>query len=319
MLDISMQRVLNNYLTAKKQKFAGHLIANLIRNEIPVQVELLLKSDAPLKIYGSPGKGVWADCPWVAILDTRITHTTQEGIYLVYLFSEDMSCLYLSLNQGITSVLDYYETKKEATDFLESRALEVISNISTMIEAKKFLLSIDLQSCKSSLGYYYERGNILSIKYETKHLPSDQQLVEDLCQMMNIYGHINYEKLSLQSELLDQSGLSSKAVENYQQTVNHLQYDRRNSKKVKTLKGHKCECCGIDMKRIYGFDCTEAHHLIPVSELKGQIVELDLKNDYAVLCPNCHRVVHKQPNPEDVESLKKRVEQSRYSYFNIEI
>ncbi len=41
--------------------------------------------------------------PWVAILDPDQTKTAQEGIYIVYLYSADLSRLYLSLNQGFTA------------------------------------------------------------------------------------------------------------------------------------------------------------------------------------------------------------------------
>src|SRR5215831_13840029 len=55
-----------------------------------------------LRVDWSVGQGNWARVPWVAFIDTRITDTTQRGIYGVFLFREDMSGVYLTFNQGVT-------------------------------------------------------------------------------------------------------------------------------------------------------------------------------------------------------------------------
>ena len=53
-------------------------------------------------VTGSVGQGNWASVPWIAIMNKAITTSTQRGYYIVYLFSEDMSRLYLTLAQGVT-------------------------------------------------------------------------------------------------------------------------------------------------------------------------------------------------------------------------
>src|ERR1044072_3382444 len=40
--------------------------------------------------------------PWIAILDPDVTSTAQEGLYVVYLYSADLTRVYLSMNQGVT-------------------------------------------------------------------------------------------------------------------------------------------------------------------------------------------------------------------------
>ena len=40
--------------------------------------------------------------PWISILNPELTKTTQAGLYIVYLYSADMSKLFLSMNQGYT-------------------------------------------------------------------------------------------------------------------------------------------------------------------------------------------------------------------------
>lgn len=67
----------------------------------------------------------------------------------------------------------------------------------------------------------------------------------------------------------------------------------RNKKVVKLLKSTNpniCEICKIDFESKYGFKYIEAHHKNQLSNIKGKRkVHLD---DFALLCPNCHKVVH---------------------------
>ncbi len=49
----------------------------------------------------------------------------------------------------------------------------------------------------------------------------------------------------------------------------------------------------------------EAHHLKPIAKLAGKVVELDAKNDFAVLCANCHRMIHRFEEPGNIEQFKK--------------
>lgn len=65
-----------------------------------------------------------------------------------------------------------------------------------------------------------------------------------------------------------------------------------------------CEGCGIDFQERYGERGTgfiECHHLKPLSTLKpGQRTRLD---DLALLCSNCHRMVHVRHPWLSVEEL----------------
>jgi len=57
-----------------------------------------------LKVDWSVGNGNWARVPWIAIMDSRITTTTQKGTYIAFLFREDLSGVYLCLTQGVTEM-----------------------------------------------------------------------------------------------------------------------------------------------------------------------------------------------------------------------
>lgn len=70
-----------------------------------------------------------------------------------------------------------------------------------------------------------------------------------------------------------------------------------------SLAEARCEACSINLSEIYGAlaaDYIEAHHKNPVALIKeGSATTLD---DLAALCPNCHRIIHKN-YPMSVDEL----------------
>lgn len=74
--------------------------------------------------------------------------------------------------------------------------------------------------------------------------------------------------------------------------VTHLMAERSKGV-VKVLKASSiavCDICGINFAERYGVEYIEAHHKIPISTYSSDyVVKLD---DFALLCPNCHRAVH---------------------------
>ena len=95
------------------------------------------------------------------------------------------------------------------------------------------------------------------------------------------------------------------SIEDYSKFRVHKAYDRRHSEEVKKLHGYRCELCRLDMVEIYGEvgkGYIEAHHLKPISELHGQIVSVDLKKDFIVLCANCHRMIHRAKLPHSIDA-----------------
>ncbi|MDP3073687.1 MAG: HNH endonuclease [Opitutaceae bacterium] len=97
--------------------------------------------------------------------------------------------------------------------------------------------------------------------------------------------------------------------------VTHLHRERKPqlAKKKKADFGRKhggifCEACRRDYTN-YGHlvdDIFEVHHRRPISESTGLVKTL-LK-DLAVLCPNCHRAIHRTDPMLSVEALAKRLQ-----------
>ena len=80
-------------------------------------------------------------------------------------------------------------------------------------------------------------------------------------------------------------------------------------KKVFEQKGKlECEICGFDFEKIYGElgnQFCECHHTVPVSELGG--VRSTKLSDLAIVCANCHRIIHRSRPMIAIEDLKKVV------------
>lgn len=72
-----------------------------------------------------------------------------------------------------------------------------------------------------------------------------------------------------------------------------------------------CEACGFDFGRAYGshgLDYIEGHHRIPLhvtGETQNRLAAL------ALLCSNCHRMIHSTKQWLTVEELKELVVQQR--------
>jgi 5-methylcytosine-specific restriction protein A len=65
---------------------------------------------------------------------------------------------------------------------------------------------------------------------------------------------------------------------------------------------------GVKLSERYGpvaVGLIEAHHLRPISSLEeGVPVTYNVATDFAVLCPNCHRIIHRMPDPSDLAALR---------------
>lgn len=76
-----------------------------------------------------------------------------------------------------------------------------------------------------------------------------------------------------------------------------------------------CDCCGFNFPSYYGpaygKDCIEIHHIKPIFQYEGEafekVVENAIKNLLPV-CPNCHRVIHKNHiGSESILDFKNKV------------
>ena len=297
-----LREPIENYLIEKSKAFGKNWLANKFRKEFPSQITELIPDKTRYKVVGSSGKGNWTECPWIAILDILITNSPQKGYYPVFIYKSDMSGIYLSLNQGVTDVIENY--KKEAISVLKLRAKDYRAKIN--YNDNDYLTKINLSSNIRN-AKHYEAGNIIAKYYPRENLPNASQLKNDIYEILELYENLTYIDNSF-NDRLDIHGIEKKKVRLHER----IERNSYLSKKVKKIKGYNCEACKMTFTEVYGNigeNFIETHHLKPISELGIGNFKVNLKEDFAVLCSNCHRMIHKLEDPSDLEKLKKIIEQ----------
>jgi 5-methylcytosine-specific restriction protein A len=240
-----------------------------------------------------------------------VTDSAQRGYYVVYLFRRDGSSVYLSLNQGTTAVLE--QARSQYKQVLASRAAAYAGSLAPQKLKGLSLGPIDLGGGSTPLTPGYEAGNIAARFYRAGQLPEDGDLAENLGGMLKLYAElIGVRDTIEESEGPGHPGTPPSARE-ARRLRWHLRAEGRNSKAVREAKrhhGYRCQVCGFEFEPKYGEvgrHFIEAHHLTPFSELDERPTALDPAGDFAVLCSNCHSMIHRQVPPLTIEDLRSRI------------
>jgi hypothetical protein len=174
----SLLKVMNEYPGAKREGFGSHPLGAFVRNTIPSEFyQLSFIDSAEYLVTGSVGQGNWASVPWVAIMNRKITVSTQRGYYIVYLFSEDMQSVFLTLAQGVT------ETSKDEMLRIKDEIRDSISDTSKVRKDDNFSLGV------SSKARQYALSTAAYIPYYLDNLPDESTFMNDLHEMVKIYEH----------------------------------------------------------------------------------------------------------------------------------
>lgn len=170
-----------------------------------------------------------------------------------------------------------------------------------------------------------EEGKLANLKFnETVAYPARKSTLQEMIQETKYDDNAEKEKfikkLDICGGILSDEQFQSfaKEIQTFQEKKrrrdNHIKYEGRLSNKdIKAIKeylGYTCMACGLDPIKEYGEDkkgIMEAHHKNPYSEMnEGEIREVK-PDDFLILCPNCHKLIHKLDSPNDLEELKKLV------------
>jgi 5-methylcytosine-specific restriction protein A len=305
-----LQRVLTEYSQSKSQPLEDNPLARYIRRDAKSAVEEALAELGPgLLVEGSPGQGNWAGVPWVAVFDPTVTNSATRGFYVVYLFHATKSIVYLSLNQGATAVRKEFKSRglkvlRQRADLIRKRVPEFLKKFSTT--------EIDLGS-KARLPAGYMAGHALGLSYELGSLPSTEALQSDLRKIVEAYRALIFRNTEgdEDDELNIEFGLSNKiTITEKRQYAFHRKIERNStaSRKAKKYHGTTCQACTLNFGERYGKigkGFIEAHHLKPIGKLKeGEKVEYNIASDFAVLCANCHRMIHRSDDPSDLSKFR---------------
>ncbi|MEH2921131.1 HNH endonuclease [Samsonia erythrinae] len=108
-------------------------------------------------------------------------------------------------------------------------------------------------------------------------------------------------------------------IEGNPRFISHIRRER-DSKIVKAKKrivleekGHlRCEVCNFDFFEFYGEDgygFCEVHHLIPLHKSDGATITK--LSDLAIVCSNCHRIIHRTTPMVSLDELSRKINQRK--------
>jgi len=341
---IELRTVFAEYLRAKEKY--GRVPRNI---EIPVLVEAMRKSipkffrecvagagyppDEWLTkgSIGEPNR-TFAHVPWVAIFKRTITESALKGYYIVLLFSEDMSSVYLTLNQAFTAFESRYGSKDLAYKKLRDCASQAAFELSP-VPAGFTTGRIDLKT-KGTLSTGYEFGSIWAKEYLVEALPSRVELEADVRILLQAYKALwtkfPYSLVDANTEISNEEFV--KAVEITVKTVPKAPatqgpqppppkvkssgrevFSRSANVSARAISMSDGACAlsggpGMHASFLWkktGMTYVEAHHLIPFSKQDQFSHSLDVEENIVALCANCHRLLHHARSDEKNEPLRR--------------
>jgi len=316
MLREILTRIMDEYPVARTQPFLGNKFAQFIRQDVPERLKRQFESFTNIIWVGSAGQGRWADAPWIAALDLLVTNTPQDGYYPVYLFTRTLDSVYLSLIQGMTRLRAEFGAS-QAKEILSKRALILRTRLQEEYSTRFSNEPINLQS----LGHhsrlaFYESSHVFGIKYTKAALPDDAQLMNDLKAMLSLYRVATerggFEEFDTRHSLIEEnhSYEAEASLDEKRRLRLHYVIERNSylSKLAKNHHGYRCQVCNFDYEKAYGElgrRYIEAHHLTPLSLLPPNTpVKLSAVADFAVLCANCHRMIHRKGAPDTFKGFR---------------
>jgi 5-methylcytosine-specific restriction protein A len=323
-------RIFNEYQTAKHEEFADHALAYFIRHDLPDVLRTHFQKHTDLIWKASVGQGGWADSPWLAIFDPLVTTTVQHGYFPFFLFDKDLDNLYLSFNQGMTELRDEFNDA-QAREILKNRSKILRQRVSPNYANRFGLESINLKASGPHTRLaLYEPGHAFGKKYAKENFVSDEELIEDIESMIELYrlttlrgGTAEFDfGASFDEESIHEDeklSLEEKRRLRYHKTIER---NPRLVKEVKRIHGYTCEVCKFNFEDVYGplgHQFIEVHHKIPLSHLSiDQSINLSPGEDFAVVCSNCHRMIHRSNAPENFDEFvafyNKNIDVFNYKY-----
>lgn len=314
-LGTALRKISQEYPDVHSAEYSGNPLAKFIRDEAPKALKNALPGFKRLTFKGSAGNGNFATVPWLAVFDPLVTTTATIGYYVVFLYAPN-GTLFLSLNQGITGVRR--EFGASARGVLQERASLIRARLPDY-SATLPLKTIDLAS-SHPLPRDYEAGHALGLGYLPEAWPSHEKIVEDLVNVIKAYRALifrgGFDPSPESSSSDDDVSRGAKSLEEIRQYRMHRRIERKstNAGLVKLERGTVCEACEFDFGETYGAlgdGYIEAHHKRPLSSLEeGVVTEFDIAEDFAVLCSNCHRMIHRMDDVSNIDALRKAIKKS---------
>ncbi|MEU3470898.1 DUF3578 domain-containing protein [Streptomyces sp. NPDC006687] len=128
-------------------------------------------------VAGFGGKGSAARAPWVGVFDSAINTDPKAGLYLAYIFSTDLTSVTLTLQQGVSELMDKIKEKKAFLTFLERQATRLYGSLPpTVAEEWNHRPSFG----RGERPEAYEAASVVARPYAVDDLPTEEELQQDL-------------------------------------------------------------------------------------------------------------------------------------------
>jgi 5-methylcytosine-specific restriction protein A len=294
-----IEQVMAEYSTASQTAFAKSTLGDILRHRLPNAVAGLLQSPNYVTA-GSAGKGRWAETPWVAVFDPFVTTTATEGYYVVYLFRGDGNVAFLSLNQATTEVRKRVGSRYRHV--LEQNALLMRGLLPP--SSRTTLGGPIALGGRRPLTQGYEAGNVAAVAYERGGVPNDEELARDLNEMLSLYeGLVSTRDALSEAAQATEDGVAHQTGIEGDRFRWHKRVERNAglARGAKAVHGTTCQVCGFSFEEMYGSlgaGYIEAHHLVPIAALAKRPRGVNTVRDFAVVCANCHRMLHRNAGSE---------------------
>jgi len=256
-----------------------------------------------------------------------VTETAQRGFYVVYLVAPDGSRTFLSLEQGTTEIYDRVGGRRYL-EVLEDTATRDVGLLAREDIDGLITGPVDLDGT-TTMTRGYQAGNILAIEYGRGEVPDEEVLATDLTRLLVLYTALVEARDQVQADegdAEDPSGVESGIEAKRYRWHRRAERSPSLARDAKQIHGSRCQvqACGkrlVDLYGEVGDGYIEAHHLTPFADLDGRPTELDPATDFAVVCPDCHRMIHRRREPYTLAEARRGLVQlasARYVAIQIE-
>lgn len=312
MLPDMLARVAKEYVFERGKPFSNNALGNFVRKDLVEELrKRLIFLPFELTAKGSVGQSSWAAVPWLGIFDPLVTDSATRGFYVVYLINPQTEDIYLSMNQGTTAVDEEFGVTT-GREVLRRRASDMALRVRE--HSRDFDLDpIELGS-SARLPSGYEAGHSFGRRYDANSIDANQ-FISDLERMLHAYeALINRGGITPTDAMKEEAGSSD--IQETRKYVLSRRIERAHNvrRKVLSSRGAICEGCGLNPKIDYQYtgkvdnSPLDVHHSKPLNGLaEGETRRYKIPEDFLVLCPTCHRMIHKEDDTSDLSSLKKRI------------
>ncbi|MDX9990093.1 HNH endonuclease [Thiothrix unzii] len=198
-----------------------------------------------------------------------------------------------------------YQKIKRPTELQKSNGLDTFRILALAADAT--LLPVDKRSFMIPRAV---KGGIGQSNVWYADSPESEPIVAGVFRLMESSG---------KADPLPDVDVEAYGFEGNPRLMAHMRRERNSSiiqKKKKDVLARtgtlQCEACGFDFAKTfgeYGKEFCEVHHLIPLHKSDG-LIKTEL-SDLAIVCSNCHRVIHRMNPMPTIAALTKIIRENQ--------